>query len=43
MSPAAAPDYPVTFKDNEMASRLDGVTSNLILVQDGITLEEIRL
>lgn len=36
-------DYPVTFKDNEMATRLDGVTSNLILVQDSIMLEEIRL
>lgn len=36
-------DYPVTFKDNEMASRLDGVTSNLILVADPIVLEEIRL
>jgi uncharacterized protein (TIGR02217 family) len=36
-------DYPVTFKDNEVGSRLDGVTSNLILVQDQIVLEEIRL
>ena len=36
-------DYPVTFKDNEMASRLDGVTSNLILVADPIMLEEVRL
>lgn len=36
-------DYPVTFKDNEMATRLDGVTSSLILVADQIMLEEIRL
>lgn len=36
-------DYPVTFKDNEMSARLDGVTSNLLLVADSIVLEEIRL
>jgi len=36
-------DYPVTFKENDMSTRLDGVTSNLILVADQIVLEEIRL
>ena len=36
-------DYPVTFKENEMATRLDGVTSHLILVADSIILEEIRV
>ena len=36
-------DYPVTFKDNELMMRLDGTTSNLILVADPIILEEIRL
>jgi uncharacterized protein (TIGR02217 family) len=36
-------DYPVTFKDNEMSARLDGVTHNLLLVADPIVLEEIRL
>lgn len=36
-------DYPVTFKENDMAMRLDGVTSNLILVADSVVLEEIRL
>lgn len=36
-------DYPVTFRDNEMKARLDGTTSNLILVSEPIILEEIRL
>lgn len=36
-------DYPVTFKENEAATRLDGVTSSLVLVADQIVLEEIRL
>lgn len=36
-------DYPVTFKDNEVMARLDGVTSNLLLISDPIILEEVRL
>lgn len=36
-------DYPVTFKDNDLKMRLDGTTSNLLLVADSIVLEEIRL
>ena len=36
-------DIPVTFKDNDLMMRLDGTTSNLLLVADSIILEEIRL
>ena len=36
-------DYPVTFKENEASTRLDGVASNLLLLADSIVLEEIRL
>lgn len=36
-------DIPVTFKDNDLMMRLDGTTSNLLLVADPIILEEIRL
>lgn len=36
-------DMPVTFKDNDLMMRLDGTTSNLLLVADPILLEEIRL
>ena len=36
-------DIPVTFKDNDLMMRLDGTTSNLLLVADQIILEEIRL
>lgn len=36
-------DYPVTFKDNEIVTRLDGVAHNLLLIQEPIILEEIRL
>lgn len=36
-------DYPVTFRDNEMMMRLNGTTSNLILVAEPIILEELML
>jgi uncharacterized protein (TIGR02217 family) len=36
-------DYPVTFKDNEVMARLDGVTHNLLLIAEPIILEEVRL
>lgn len=36
-------DIPVTFKDNDLMMRLDGTTSNLLMVADSIILEEIRL
>lgn len=36
-------DYPVTFKDNELMMRLDGTTTNLLLVAEPVILEEVRL
>lgn len=36
-------DHPVTFKDNEMMARLNGTTSNLILIAEPIILEELML
>jgi len=36
-------DIPVTFKDNEVMTRLDGVAHNLLLIAEPIILEEVRL